>query len=222
MREQILAFHFTDKERLRVLRKVAMMLRIRCKVIDDADTVKPVGTFVGLETTPVAEAPCAELTDEVMLLCGLSDSQLQYLLGMLRQVGLFVPYKAMLTPTNKDWSAGQLFYELHEEHMAIEAYKKEMAAKAAAEAAAETAAAEETDPVEEIREESRVEVSVETVEEDGAVVEETVEVSVEESVEVVLEETAEEDEAPEENDAESSEETSEEAPEEKPAEVTEK
>ena len=218
MREQILAFHFTDKERLRVLRKVAMMLRIRCKVIDDADAVKPVGTFVGLETTPVAEAPCAELTDEVMLLCGLSDSQLQYLLGMLRQVGLFVPYKAMLTPTNKDWSAGQLFYELHEEHMAIEAYKKEMAAKAAAEAAA----AEETDPVEEIREESRVEVSVETVEEDGAVVEETVEVSVEESVEVVLEETAEEDEAPEENDAESSEETSEEAPEEKPAEVTEK
>jgi hypothetical protein len=119
MKEQVLLFHFEDAARRSALRKAIMPLHIGCKLIPEEEWDAPLGAFVGLGTTPRQEPEGAELTDEVVLFCGLSDLQLQLALGALRKAGLTSPYKATLTPTNKDWSVRQLFGELYQEHQML-------------------------------------------------------------------------------------------------------
>ena len=114
MKEQILLFHFEDKERLSAVRKAMLPLHIACKVVPEEEWDKPVGALVGLETVPQAEPEAAELTEEVLILCGLTDGGIQLAVMALRKAGLYIPYKASLTPTNKDWTVGQLFGELYQ------------------------------------------------------------------------------------------------------------
>ena len=124
MKEQVLLFHFEDSDRLNAVRKAMLPTHIPCTVIDAAACDQPLGTFVGLPVAEMPEAPSAELTEEVLVLCGLSDAGIQLVLAALRKAGLYIPYKAMLTPTNKDWTVGQLFAELYEEHQAMMAMQK--------------------------------------------------------------------------------------------------
>lgn len=51
-----------------------------------------------------------------MLLCALGDRQLDRLLAAMRRAGVFVPYKAVLTATNRDWTLGALIDEVVREH----------------------------------------------------------------------------------------------------------
>lgn len=124
MKEQVLLFHFEDRERLSAVRKAMLPTHIPCTVIEQADCDQPLGTFVGLPVTAMPEVPSAALTEEVLVLCGLSDAGIQLVLAALRKAGIYIPYKAMLTPTNKDWTAAQLFAELYEEHQAMMAMQK--------------------------------------------------------------------------------------------------
>lgn len=124
MKEQILLFHFEDAERLSALRKALLPLHIACKVVDEADRNTPIGTLVGLEAAPQEGLESAELTEEVLVLCGLTDAGIQQVLMALRKAGLYIPYKASLTATNKDWTAPQLFFELYQEHQAMLAYQQ--------------------------------------------------------------------------------------------------
>ena len=124
MKEQILLFHFDDENRLSALRKALLPLHIACKVVPEEDWDKPLGALVGLETAPQPELEAVELTEEVLVLCGLTDGGVQLVLMALRKAGLYIPYKAFLTPTNKDWTAGQLFGELYQEHRYMQEMQK--------------------------------------------------------------------------------------------------
>lgn len=124
MKEQILLFRFDDKERLNAVRKAMLPLHIACKVVPEEEWDKPVGALVGLETVPQAEPEAAELTEEVLILCGLTDGGIQLAVMALRKAGLYIPYKASLTPTNKDWTVGQLFGELYQEHQYMQEMQK--------------------------------------------------------------------------------------------------
>ena len=55
---------------------------------------------------------------------GLTDGGVQLVLMALRKAGLYIPYKAFLTPTNKDWTAGQLFGEMYQEHRYMQEMQK--------------------------------------------------------------------------------------------------
>ena len=124
MKEQILLFHFEDQDRLNAVRKALLPLHMACKVVPEEDWDKPIGTFVDLETESQPEPEAVELTEEVLMMCGLTDGGIQVVLMALRKAGLYIPFKACLTPTNKDWSAGQLFGELYQEYQYMQEMQK--------------------------------------------------------------------------------------------------
>lgn len=117
MKEQILLFRFEDEDRLGAVRKAMLPLHIACRVVPEEKWSCPLGVLAGLEPSEaLPEMESAALTAEVLVLCGLSDAGIQSVVAALRKAGVYIPYKAALTPTNQDWTAGQLFGELVREH----------------------------------------------------------------------------------------------------------
>lgn len=63
-----------------------------------------------------------QITDEMMLMCGLSDRKLDEFLEKYRTAGISpIPLKAVLTSENMKWSAYGLFREISAEHEAVKA-----------------------------------------------------------------------------------------------------
>lgn len=59
--------------------------------------------------------------EEALVLCNLSKAELNWLLRELRQASLTVDRKAVLTPTNRNWTFGQLLEEIDREHRQMHA-----------------------------------------------------------------------------------------------------
>ena len=126
MKEQILLFHFEDTQRLSAVRKAMLPLHLPCHVVAEENWEKQLGALVGLECAPADEdAPdIADLTEEMLVLCGLGGNAIQAAVTALRKAGVYIPYKASLTSFNKDWTAPQLFGELCREHAAMQEMRK--------------------------------------------------------------------------------------------------
>lgn len=54
--------------------------------------------------------------DECMVFCGFSGERLNHILGILRVAGVCLPYKAVMTPSNRLWTLCALIDELKREH----------------------------------------------------------------------------------------------------------
>ncbi len=65
--------------------------------------------------TPPENAPEASF----LLLCALGDRQLDRLLAAMRRAGVSVPYKAVLTESNREWTLCKLIEEVAREHEAL-------------------------------------------------------------------------------------------------------
>ena len=59
------------------------------------------------------------LTEELLVMAGLNERQLDTVLTELRRRKVHIPLKAVLTPTNAQWTAGELYTELCREREAI-------------------------------------------------------------------------------------------------------
>ena len=110
---------FENETRLNAVRKALLPLHIACKVVPREEWDTPLGALVGLETAAQPDLPAEELREEVLFLCGLTSAGIQLTVAALRKAGLYIPYKASLTPTNKDWTVRQLFSEIYQEHQAM-------------------------------------------------------------------------------------------------------
>ena len=77
----------------------------------------------GVKVETLLETPdtqgCAWEDPPLLVLSGLTDSELDDLLGQLRQAKLSWPYKAMVTPHNRNWTLEQLYREIQREHQAV-------------------------------------------------------------------------------------------------------
>lgn len=63
--------------------------------------------------------------DPLLVLADFSETQLDALLAGLRQAGAVIPLKAVLTPTNRNWTVLELLEELRREHEAVASQRKE-------------------------------------------------------------------------------------------------
>lgn len=118
MNKMILAYNFSP-ERLAVLKLLCMMLRVQLKPVERTQLLQPVGSLAGVPgVAPVQEEYTgAEATQELILMCGFQRSDLDRLLAGIRKSKLqSVKLKAMLTPTNAQWSGLELLRELEQEH----------------------------------------------------------------------------------------------------------
>lgn len=120
---QILLYHFTG-DRLAAVCKALDSVGAAHRIVEESEYKTPIGTLLQLSVKQRKGPKPISVTDEMMVLCGLDEDDLDRVLGALRGAGLIVPYKAVLTPTNKDWTGAQLLAELRTEHEEMQKQRK--------------------------------------------------------------------------------------------------
>lgn len=79
------------------------------------DTI-PSGSAATEGTVP---APAAQTPPSCLVLCGLRDKRLDKVLFELRRADIPIEYKAVLTPSNQEWTVPELMKELQRERQAM-------------------------------------------------------------------------------------------------------
>jgi len=118
-------------ERLAVLSAVLGEQGIRPRPVAADELGQTVGALAGLDAPFAVPAKATHTGAECLVLCGLGNDDLNALLDALREAGLKIPYKAMLTPHNRAWTLDHLIGQLADEHEQLAraaAQKKEGAA----------------------------------------------------------------------------------------------
>lgn len=78
-----------------------------------------VGFFLGRGRTRTG-APAVPPTESLLLMADFSHAQMNRLLDALRAAQAAVDFKAVLTPTNRDWTVADLMKELARERAAMQ------------------------------------------------------------------------------------------------------
>lgn len=122
MKETILLFNPPEKEQLLKIEMALFPLRIRLKRVTLENYNQPLGVLAGIKDMEPAQGSYdgAELPGTMIVFCFLDDSRLNQALSALRKCGAGpLPYKAILTPTNSEWTAPECFSEIKKEHEAM-------------------------------------------------------------------------------------------------------
>lgn len=81
-----------------------------------AEGTIPSGSAATEGTVP---APAAQAPPSCLVLCGLRDKRLDKVLFELRRADIPIEYKAVLTPSNQEWTVPELMKELQRERQAV-------------------------------------------------------------------------------------------------------
>ena len=102
------------------LRQIFAMLRLRMRPVEPERYHVPLAQLADGQGEPAAEVPEA-IPEAMLVFCGLHQALLHQVLEVIRLAQLPpIPLKAVLTPTNRDWTSQQLWQELRREHQAMQ------------------------------------------------------------------------------------------------------
>ena len=121
--EAILMFRIDDAKR-RAIESICFQMGMTAVEIAVDDENAPLGLLAGAKDwrNPLLMGNAREvqpLTEEMLVMAGLSDESLEAFLAKLRQYRATVSLKAVLTQQNAVWNAGQLQGELKRERAEI-------------------------------------------------------------------------------------------------------
>ena len=144
MKETILLFNIQDRQKALKIEMALFPLHVRLRRIKPEDYGHTLGYLAGLksaetETTmetsgtetngadtktpknaPNSSATLPELDSEMIVFAFFEDIRLNQALAALRKSGAGpLPYKAILTPTNQNWTPAECFEEIRREHEAM-------------------------------------------------------------------------------------------------------
>ena len=118
MRPTILTFNLTDA-RLSKLRFLCMKLGLMVKPVPAEDCCQPISALCGL-SDPADAAPAEAFPEEMLVFCHMDDAAVNRFLQTAKQMRFApVALKAILTPTNAEWTPAQLCAELRQERQAV-------------------------------------------------------------------------------------------------------
>ena len=114
----LLCFNIIEEEKKKALRLLSLRLGLDCREVPASLQGCTIADLLtgGAPQTPLFSKPFAE---EMLVMSGLSGSELNMLLDGLRQNRQRVRLKAMVTETNRSWTALRLCLELLEEERAF-------------------------------------------------------------------------------------------------------
>lgn len=123
MKETILLFNAPeDKDSLLKIQAALFPLGVRLKRISPEQYNQPLGVLAGIkDMEPVPGVyEGEELSSSMFVFCFFNDDRLNKALAALRKCGAGpFPYKAVLTPTNCEWTVPDCFEEIRKEHEAM-------------------------------------------------------------------------------------------------------
>lgn len=117
MKQTVLLFNIPKQKAAKITR-AALPLKLRVKTVPKADFAKTLGEIAGIsEATDIVYNDDNGISEEMMVLCGFSDSLIDKLFFAMKKTNAgSVKLTAVLTETNKDWNIPILFEELKKEH----------------------------------------------------------------------------------------------------------
>lgn len=121
MRAKALLYHLGgETEAGKALRAILREQQILTLSVDETQLGESVGRLVSTNAAPTGKAAPEDAPRlEFLLLSALGDKQLDRLLAAMRRANVFVPYKAVVTDANRDWTLCQLMTEVAREHEAM-------------------------------------------------------------------------------------------------------
>ena len=105
-----------NAEKAGALRVLCLKLGVRMRSVKAAEYAEPVGALAGVAEPTGAAFAGEAFGDEMLVMVNFSEKLFNSLLQGLRTARIFIPLKAVLTPTNARWDSIQLHAELAEEH----------------------------------------------------------------------------------------------------------
>lgn len=118
MRPTILTFNLNEG-RLSKLRFLCMKLGILVKDVPAEDFSQPIGALCGLSDRTAAEIS-TPFPEEMLVFCHIDNAAVNRFLQTAKQMRFApVALKAILTPTNAEWTPAQLCMELKQEREAV-------------------------------------------------------------------------------------------------------
>ena len=110
-------------EALRHLTLAAEATGAEICVVAPADFSQSVGALLGV--FPQEKSVClTPFREEMLLMSGFDRGKMEAFLDNLKQRGVSIPFKAMVTPTNLFWHCDALLAELKKEREQLERMKK--------------------------------------------------------------------------------------------------
>ena len=118
MRPTILTFNLNEN-RLSKLRFLCMKLGLLVRPVPAEDFCQPISALCGL-SAPAEASPAEAFPEEMLIFCHMDNAQVNRFLQTARQMRFApVDLKAVLTPTNAEWTPVQLCAELKDERAAV-------------------------------------------------------------------------------------------------------
>ncbi len=118
MRPTILTFNLNEN-RLSKLRFLCMKLGAAVKPVPAEDFCQPISALCGL-SEPVEASPAEAFAEEMLIFCHMDNALVSRFLQTAKQMRFApVALKAILTPTNAEWTPVQLCRELKDERAAV-------------------------------------------------------------------------------------------------------
>ena len=115
---EILAYNLSA-ERAGRIRTLCAIQKLRLHLVTSEEFGLPIGVLAGV-LPPVEPTAADPFFEEMLVLCQLSEAELERFLLGFRKSGIPpVALKAVLTPTNATWNAKALRDELKKEHEAM-------------------------------------------------------------------------------------------------------
>lgn len=99
------------------LRQFCALQGLRLRPVEAGELGRTVGSLAG--GLGGDNPPAPSIPEPMLVLCHLSDAQLNRLLATLRKESAGNCLKAVLTPTNADWSLSTLYRELCRERLSM-------------------------------------------------------------------------------------------------------
>ncbi|MFR3787153.1 DUF3783 domain-containing protein [Agathobaculum desmolans] len=119
-RETVLYYDPKGGGRTTALKSILVRMGARIRNVAPDAVGQTVGFLLGRKGFDVREQPeTPVLAEPVLVMDGFTDKRLEILLREMRQHGVSVPYKAVVTETNLGWLFHQLYEELAAEHEAM-------------------------------------------------------------------------------------------------------
>lgn len=127
MTPQILLYNITNEEQKKKIKALVLRLKIRARIVEKNRYGEPIGRLAGMDIAPMSdsstgssgemtEGAIADFSDEMLIFCFLPDDLLNQMLQGLRKAGVFIPLKAVLTPSNCMWDSNTIHREIAMEH----------------------------------------------------------------------------------------------------------
>lgn len=122
MKDTVYAFHMV-KERLARLRQVLEPMHVGVRPVGAKEEAElPVAALLRTDAGQVPASPL-EAREEMILLQTSSPRQTEKILQALREAGVIIPLKAVLTPSNIRWTGEMLYAHLRAERQAAQPQK---------------------------------------------------------------------------------------------------